>query len=175
MMPYKVPESRNIETPTLDRSISTYIPLSDRAWYRSSQKAASLIDPGLLASSRRGYQRNHRHTKQLLLPATDSFIPPRRIKDSLNDNADKFRTVNTILTGESCPRKVTKVSCTDDDVLLMPVDKYLQEVNAREILREEQLERECLRTKKFKTGDELRHELFGTDTGGGSLGKNTPH
>ena len=82
----------------------------------------------------------------------------------MNDNADKFRTVNTILTGESCPRKSTKVSCVDDDVLLMPVDKYLQEVNAREILREEQLERECLRTKKFKTGDELRHELFGTDT-----------
>ena len=164
-MPYKIPESRNIETPTLDRSISTYIPLSDRAWYRSSQKAASLIDPGLMASSRRDYQRHQRHTKQLLLTATDSLIPPRRIKDNLNGSADKFRTVKTILTGELCPRNVKKVShLIDDDVLLMPVEKYLQEVNAREILREERVERECLRTKKFKTGDELRLELFGSDT-----------
>ena len=59
----------------------------------------------------------------------------------------------------------TKKSQTvdDDDLLLLPIKQYMEEINAREILKDEEIERQSLRTKRFKTGKELRKELLGNE------------
>ena len=45
----------------------------------------------------------------------------------------------------------------------MPVDAYMAEIRARDIVKEEQIERESKMTKPFKTGAQLRRELYGND------------
>ena len=160
MMPYKIPESRKIEAPVLDKSITSYIPLSDRKWYRSCKKAAELIDPSFEAS--RPKSTTHRYTKQLLIPQTSSLVPHRRAKQDLNDH-DKYRTVESILTESTVTTTKNSRAVDDDDLLLMPVKQYMEEINAREILKDEEIERQSLRTKRFKTGKELRKELLGNE------------
>merc|ERR1712131_427091 len=49
----------------------------------------------------------------------------------------------------------------DDDLVLKPVGQYMDEVRAKDILNEEEIEREALRVKKFKNRKELRKEMFG--------------
>ena len=158
-MPYRIPESRKIEAPVLDKKITSYVPLSDRKWYRSCKKAAELIDPSFEAS--RPKSTTHRYTKQLLIPQISSLVPQRLVKHDLNDN-NKYRSVESILTDSTVRTKRNNVS-DDDDLLLLPVKQYMEEINAREILKDEEVERQSIRTKKFKTGRELREELFGNE------------
>ena len=155
-MPYRIPEIRKIEAPVLDKKITSYVPLSDRKWYRSCKKAAELIDPSFEAS--RPKSTTHRYTKQLLIPQTSSLVPQRRVKYDLNDN-NKCRSVESILTDLTVSTKRNDVN-NDEDLLLLPVKQYMEEINAREILKDEEIERQSLRTKQFKTGRELREELF---------------
>ena len=160
-MPYSIPESRGAEKPVIDKSIASYEPLSDMKWYRSTKKAAELIDPTL--EGIRPEIKMPKHKKQLLIPDTAGLIPQKRIKADLNLTGDKFRTLESIMTGKdkidvrAAKDDPNQTWITyfrpelDDDLVLKPVDQYMDEVRAKDILREEEIEREALRVKKFKT------------------------
>ena len=117
-----------------------------------------------------------KHIKQLLLPDTTSLIPQKRVKSDLNLRSDKYRTVKSILCDEDRRQEIEDIKAdpsqtwvkyyrpeADDELVLKPREEYINEIRARDILREEEIEREELRVKKFKTGKELRKELFGDE------------
>ena len=173
-MPYSIPEPREIPNAQINNSISKYQPISEMKWYRSSKKAAEKIDP--MHEAKRPEVKLPKHIKQLLLPDTASLIPQKRVKSDLNLRSDKYRTVKSILCDEDRRQEIEDIKAdpsqtwvkyyrpeADDELVLKPREEYINEIRARDILREEEIEREALRVKKFKTGKELRKELFGDE------------
>ena len=79
----------------------------------------------------------------------------RRVKADLNIVTDKYRTVESIMTSNNSTKRPVDTSF-DDDLLMMPVDAYMAEIRARDIVKEEQIERESKMTKPFKTSAQLR-------------------
>ena len=174
-MPYRVPESREID-PTvarIDKNITQYEPLSDMRWYRSSKKANEQVDPSLLGSKVEA--RRQKHVKHILLPDTDGLVPVKRVKADLNTSSDRYRTLETIL-GDSDTKAIKDAKIDphqtyityyrpelDDELVLKPCDEYMNEVRAKEILHDEDVEREELRRKKFKSRSQVRKELYGED------------
>ena len=157
----------------MDKAIAAFQPISDMKWYRSTKKAAEQIDPTL--EGKRAEIKKPKHQKQLLIPDTGALIPQKRVKADLNLTGDKFRTLETIMTDKNkvdvraMKEDPNQTWVTyfrpelDDDLVLKPVDQYMDEVRAKDILHEEELERAELRNKKFKNRKELRKELFGDD------------
>ena len=67
------------------------------------------------------------------------------------------------MTGQQPYKAISKEITSDEDLIMQPVEQYMNEMRARDILREEQIQRDSLLTKKFKTGAQLRQELFGDE------------
>ena len=170
-MPYKIPEAREHDKSGIDKSIEMFQPISDMKWYRSTKKAAEQIDPTL--EGKRAEIKKPKHMKQLLIPDTGALIPQKRVKADLNLTSDKFRTLESIMTDKdkvdirAAKEDPNQTWITyfrpelDDDLVLKPVGQYMDEVRAKDILNEEEIEREALRVKKFKNRKELRKEMFG--------------
>ena len=143
----------------MDREIAAFRPISDMKFYRSTKKAAERINPAF--ESKRAELKKPRHQKQLLIPDTAALIPQKRVKADLKLTSDKFRTVESIMT-ETYKRSPTSQQATfEDDLILKPVEQYMAEIKAQDILREEKIKQEELRQMKFKSRAEIRRELYG--------------
>jgi len=175
-MPYKIPASREFDPTSdkIDKAITNFEPISAMKWYRSTRKAAEMIDPSLTV--KRAEQKKPRHTKQLLIPDTKGLVPIKRVKADLNLTSDRYRTIESIMTDtKKSAVKEAQIDPNqtwityyrpelDDELVLKPCNEYMNEVRAKEILHDEEVKRAQLRMKKFKGRKQLRKELFGEDS-----------
>jgi titin len=175
IMPYNIPEAREIPVVVENKNLLKHEPLSNMKWYREAQIMNEKLGTGKVEDrSTLTVHKKHTHVKQVLYPETDGIIPPRRPKnyDRQHQFREKIERVADILMKSDereehekqkkrdekenekdyLRRKIFREE-SDDEQLLAPVETYLDERRAQEIIEEEKYGFE---DPHFKTRAELR-------------------
>merc|ERR1711972_1279239 len=103
IMPYNVPEPREIPVVVENKALNNFEPLTNMKWYRQAQIMNEKLGTGKVSDN---YEltphKKHTHVKQVLYPETDGMMPPRRPKNYDHQHAlrDKIERVADILAGD---------------------------------------------------------------------------
>merc|ERR1712066_933314 len=159
IMPYRIPEAREIPVVVENKQLLDYEPLSGMKWYREAQIMNEKLGTGKVEDrSQLAVHKKHTHVKQVLYPETDALVPPRRPKnhDREHQFRDKIERVADLLmkTDEKeekerqkardekegakdyLRRKIYREE-SDDEEVLGPMENYLDKLRAQEIIAEE--------------------------------------
>merc|ERR1711981_1327313 len=152
IMPYKIPESREIPVVVENKALLDYEPLSGMKWYREAQIMNEKLGTGKVEDrSQLTTHKKHHHVKQVLYPETDGLVPARRPKnyDRQHQFRDKIERVADLLMNddqrEEAERKKAKElkenandylkrtiyrEESDDEEVLAPMEQYLDKPRA---------------------------------------------
>jgi titin len=159
IMPYNVPEAREIPVVVENKALNNFEPLTNMKWYRQAQIMNEKLGTGKVSDNYELTQhKKHTHVKQVLYPETDGMMPPRRPKNYDHQHAlrDKIERVADILAGDDERERLERQKIKeqkemekdylhrkiyreeeDDEVVLAPLQNYLDECRAQEIVAEE--------------------------------------